>query len=152
MKRVFTKNKFSKIDEAHMMLAIEEAKKASRIELPIGAIVVYQGDVVGTGRAEDHVSCNPVRHAEVVAVEQACKFLHRTSLVDCTIYSTAEPCPMCASVIFQTKISKIIFGISREKMPIRKRKISIYDLARDSGYIPKIYSGLHEELILQLFT
>lgn len=146
-----TKREKVSLNEKYMRLAIQEASNASLYELPIGVIVVLNWRVIGRGTPEDHIKNNPVKHAEVIAIEQASQYLHRRNLQDCTIYTTVEPCNMCASLIFQAKINKIVFGVSREKLSfLRERSIGIYSLAADAGYTPEIISGVLEQEILKI--
>lgn len=143
-----------KKDQRHeffMSIAIEEAKKVSRIELPIGAIVVKNRKVISLGRAEDHITHNPTRHAEVVAIKKACKILRTNILDNCMLYSTAEPCLMCSSVIFQVRLPVIVFGIERKELPVRMRKLGIRDLLPDAGYTPIIIEGVLKNTIKKLF-
>ncbi len=135
-----------------MEKAILEARKSSSGEFKIGAIVVYRNKIIGRGTPKDHITLNPVKHAEVVAIQKACKFLKTNLLHGCSIYVTAEPCLMCSSIIFQAKIPIIVFGAKRSLLPLRKRDVSIHDLVHDSGYNPEIVSGILEEKTLKVFN
>jgi tRNA(Arg) A34 adenosine deaminase TadA len=141
------------LDETFMLQAIEEAKKGkSKGDLPFGAIVVHNGEVVGRGRAENGTIGDVTDHAELMALREACRTLKRNNLNDCTIYGTNEPCSMCAAGIFQAKIADVRFGLSRSDLSfLRPRKLSINDLAEDSGYEIKITRGLLKDNVLELF-
>jgi len=103
-------------DEKFMREALEEAKKSqSEMEVPIGAVVVYENKIISRGRNKRELSCNALSHAEIVAINNACQELNRWRLTDCTIYVTLEPCPMCAGAIIQSRIKKVYIGAMDEK-------------------------------------
>ncbi len=134
--------------------ALEQAKLAKKLgDLPFGAVIVLGSQIVGKGKCEDGTTGDVTEHAEINALRQACRTLKKNDLRDCTIYSTNEPCPMCASAIFQAKISKIIVGLTRNDLPqlLRQRKILMKDLAADSGYEINIETGVLKEEILEQF-
>ncbi len=94
-----------------MILAIEEAKKAfNKGEVPIGAVIVKDNKVIAKAHNLKETSKNAVFHAEILAIKDACNFLGRWRLTDCTIYVTIEPCPMCAGAILQGRIKKVVIG------------------------------------------
>jgi tRNA(adenine34) deaminase len=141
-------------DETFMRLAIEEAVRAKMAgELPIGAVVVGPGGVVARNRCSEARDQTVLAHAELHAVNDACKALGRNVLGDCTIYCTNEPCLMCAAAIFQAKISRVVYGVARADLPrvFRARHLGIRDAAGDSGYAPAIVSGVLGEEIMRLF-
>jgi tRNA(Arg) A34 adenosine deaminase TadA len=92
-------------------------------------------------------------HAELSAIDAACKGLQTTDLSDCIIYCTNEPCLMCAAAIMQAKIKTIIIGAERDDLThiLRQRKYRLADLAADSGYDPLIVHGVLREKVLKLF-
>ena len=111
-----------------MQLAIAEAKRAKQEgDLPFGAVVVCDGEVIGRGRAQDNVTQDVAAHAELQAVREACKNLGSKELVDCVIYCTSEPCMMCAAAIFQAYIPKVVVGASRDDLSqvLRSRKYGL---------------------------
>lgn len=140
--------------QSYMLQAIEQAKIAKQNgDWPFGAVVVRNDQVVGRGAVKDKTTGNVTDHAEIVAIRDACFNLHTNDLSDCTIYCTNEPCLMCASTIFQAKISNIYIGVSRQDLNhlLRPRKLKIDDLANDSGLDIHITKGLLKETILELF-
>lgn len=144
----------TKSDEYFMRLALEEAKAAKAGgDLPFGAVVVCNGEIVGRGHAENNTVGDVTDHAELLAVRGACKTLNRNSLKDCVIYCSNEPCLMCAAGIFQADIPKVIIGLSRGDLPnlLRPRKFSINDLALDSSYAIDVKYGILKDEILPLF-
>lgn len=102
--------------EKFMRLALEEAERAGKAgDVPVGAVVVCDGQVVSVARNEREVRQNPVAHAEILVLEEASHKLRRWRLTDCTIYVTKEPCPMCAGAIFQARIGRLVYGPADSK-------------------------------------
>ena len=102
--------------EEYMQIAIELAKTAGKNgEVPVGAIMVKNGDIIGRGSNAPIQLSDPSAHAEMVAIRDAAKTLGNYRLVDCTLYVTLEPCVMCAGVIQHARIANIIFGASDPK-------------------------------------
>lgn len=98
--------------EWHMQSAQQEARKAYKLdEVPIGAIIV---DSSGTVLASQHnlkeSTSNPIGHAEILCIQEACNKLNNWRLSDCTLYVTLEPCPMCLSAIQQARLKTVVFG------------------------------------------
>src|SRR5690625_4195006 len=99
------------MDKKFMKLAIEEAKKAEQIdEVPIGAVIVRDDEVIGTGYNLREKTQTTLSHAELIAIEKANQKLGSWRLDDCTLYVTLEPCPMCAGAIVQARIKRVVFG------------------------------------------
>ncbi len=143
------------MNEEFMLLAIEEAKQAKIAgDLPFGAVVISNGEVISKGRAKNNTTGTVIEHAELLAVNDACKKLKRNSLKDCTIYCTNEPCIMCAAAIFQADIGYVVIGAMRSDLPnlLRPRSINIDALAKDSGHAIEITKGVLKDQILELFS
>lgn len=101
----------------YMDLALEEANKAlKKGEVPIGAVIVKGGKVIGRGHNLKETNKDPIAHAEIIAIKDACKNLDTWRLNGCEIYVTLEPCPMCASAIVQSRISKIYIGTFNKEL------------------------------------
>lgn len=99
------------MDETYMKLAIAEAKKAEAIgEVPIGAVIVHDEQVIGTGYNVRETTQKAGTHAELLAIEQANEHVGSWRLEDCTLYVTLEPCPMCAGAIVQSRIPRVVYG------------------------------------------
>ena len=91
--------------------ALKEAQKAlKKDEVPIGAVIVKNGKIVARGRNSREKSQNALKHAEIIAINKACKRLKSWRLDGCEIYVTLEPCPMCAGAIANARISKVVYG------------------------------------------
>lgn len=94
-----------------MSLAINEAKKAERLgEVPIGAVISQNGQVIATGHNLRETGRQALAHAEIIALDAACKTLGGWRLPNCTLYVTLEPCPMCAGAIINARIARVVFG------------------------------------------
>ncbi len=141
-------------EENFMTSAIEEARiaKASG-DLPFGAVVARNGEIISKGHAENNTIGDVTDHAEMSAIRQACKILNKNNLSDCVIYCTNEPCVMCAAAIFQAGISQVVIGASRSDLAdlLRPRKITIDDRASDSSYEIEIIRGILKEDVVSLF-
>jgi tRNA(adenine34) deaminase len=103
-------------DEYYMRLAIEEAKKAAKIgEVPIGAVIVKDNQVIALAHNLREIEQRSIAHAEVLAIDQACRALGSWRLEDATLYVTLEPCAMCAGAIVLSRIKRVVFGASDPK-------------------------------------
>lgn len=99
-----------------MRQALEQAQLADQAnEVPVGAVVVYQGEVVGRGFNSPISRCNPVAHAEMLALQDAAMRLGNYRLVDCDLYVTLEPCTMCAGAMVHSRIRRLVFGAIEPK-------------------------------------
>ena len=98
-------------DESYMSLALELAREAAKLgEVPVGAVAVWDGEVVGTGFNRRETGKNALAHAELEAIDAACRKLGGWRLHRCDLYVTHEPCPMCAGAIVNARIRRVVFG------------------------------------------
>ena len=98
-------------DRQFMQLALKEAEKAGALgEVPIGAIIVYEDQIIGRSHNLRETSQNAVTHAELMAIQQACEKIGSWRLEETTLYVTLEPCPMCAGAILQSRIPRVVYG------------------------------------------
>ncbi len=98
-------------DRQFMQMAIREAKRAAeRDEVPVGAIIVHQGRIVGRAHNQREMLRDPTAHAEMLAITQAAEALDRWRLFDTVLYVTLEPCTMCAGAIVLARIPRLVFG------------------------------------------
>src|SRR6478672_6831211 len=98
-------------DHAWMQEAIAEARKAEAIgEVPIGAVIVRNNEIIGRGHNLRETKHDPTAHAEMVAIRDACERIGAWRLLDCTLYVTLEPCPMCAGALVQSRVKRVVYG------------------------------------------
>jgi tRNA(adenine34) deaminase len=103
-------------DEYFMKEAIEEAKKAEELdEVPIGAVIVSQGKVIARAHNLRESEQNAVAHAELLAIDQACREVGSWRLENTTLYVTLEPCPMCSGAIILSRVKRVVYGASDPK-------------------------------------
>ena len=103
-------------DEQCMRRALELAREsAAEGETPVGAVVTRHGEIVGEGRNRRELGKNALYHAEIEAIDQACKRLGGWRLWECELYVTLEPCPMCAGAIINARIPRVVYGAADPK-------------------------------------
>ncbi len=133
-----------KNDEYYMRLAIKEALKAEKIdEVPIGCVIVLNGEVIGRGYNKREKLENSLAHAEIVAINKACKKINSWRLEDATMYITLEPCVMCSGAIIQSRIKKVIYGAYDYRFGAHKSIINLFDVK--FNHMVDIKGGLLEE-------
>lgn len=133
-----------------MIEALVEARKAfDKDESPIGAIVVYQGKIIGRGHNERNTKKNALAHAEITAINEACNSIGDWRLEDCTIYVTLEPCPMCSGAIVQSRIPRVVFGARSPKAGFAGSVMNILDL-KELNHRCEVIEGICEEESKQL--
>ncbi|OIJ20423.1 tRNA-specific adenosine deaminase [Anaerobacillus alkalidiazotrophicus] len=99
-----------------MRKALEVAQQAEDIdEVPIGAVVVKDGMIIATGYNRREIDQRAIAHAELLAIDEACRVLGTWRLTGCTLYVTLEPCPMCAGAIVQSRVERVVYGASDPK-------------------------------------
>ncbi|MEW6329912.1 MAG: tRNA adenosine(34) deaminase TadA [Pseudomonadota bacterium] len=110
------RNQKSEIDERFMRRALELARHAEQAgEVPVGAVVVLNGEVIGEGWNQPIVSRDPTAHAEIVALRAAAAHLKNYRLTDTTLYVTLEPCAMCAGAIVHARVARVVYGAADPK-------------------------------------
>jgi tRNA(adenine34) deaminase len=131
-------------DEHWMKFAIEQANFAIAVdEVPVGAIVVYQNNIIGRGFNRREKSNKISSHAEIIAMEEASQYLKSWRLTDCTLYVTLEPCLMCTGALIQSRVERIVYGASDEKTGGITSQIQIQKLPRIQ-HLPLVQSGVLE--------
>lgn len=104
------------IDEKYMLEALKEARAAfNEDEIPVGAVVVCKGRIIGKGHNMTETLHDPTAHAEMIAITAATEALGGKYLTDCTLYVTVEPCPMCAAALNWAQTGRIVFGATDPK-------------------------------------
>ena len=102
--------------EKFMKKALQEAKKAyNKLEVPVGCIIVKNGEIIAKAHNLKETKYDTTKHAEILAIQKASKKLKSWRLLDCEMYVTLEPCPMCAGAIINSRIKKIYYGAKDEK-------------------------------------
>ena len=137
-----------------MKVAFREAEKAfEQDEVPIGAVVVQNGQIIGRGHNQCESLSDPTAHAEIIAISSASNTTKHIRLKDCQLYVTKEPCPMCAGALVNARINMVIFGMYDEKEGCCG---SLYQLCRDNRFKHQltVKGGIMEDactLIIQDF-
>jgi tRNA(adenine34) deaminase len=143
-------------DERWMESALKEAELAyKRKEVPIGAVVIHNGRVIGRGYNQIETLRDPTAHAEMIAITAAATQLGGRRLDNCTLYVSLEPCPMCAGAIVLARIPKLVFGSSDAKAGACG---TLYNIVQDArlNHRVELVSGVLEEkcsgLLKDFFT
>ncbi|HKL73993.1 MAG TPA: nucleoside deaminase [Clostridia bacterium] len=129
----------------YMEKAIEEAKIAlSEQEIPIGCVIVHDGNVIASAHNTKQNSNNSLNHAEMLALNKAMEVLNTKYLYDCTMYLTIEPCAMCAGAMINCRLGKLVFGAREPKTGCA---VSNYNLLNDSRFNHRVdvEEGILEE-------
>lgn len=132
-------------DRRWMKIALKEAGRAFDAgEVPVGAVVVRGGEIVGRGHNMVETLHDPTAHAEIIAITAACETLGRKFLDDCTLYVTLEPCPMCAGAIVWARLQRLVFGAFDEKAGSAS---TLYNIPQDPrlNHHVEIVSGLEAD-------
>lgn len=112
-----------------MREALRQAKKAAALgEMPVGAVVVRSGEIISRGYNKRETKKNALLHAEIIAIDRACKKLGGWRLPGCELYVTLEPCPMCAGAILNARIEHVYYGASDAKSGCAGSKINLLDM------------------------
>ena len=127
------------MDEA-LALAGEAAKEG---EVPVGCVIVCHDRIVGRGRNRRETEKNALGHAEIEAIDQACKALGGWRLWECTLYVTLEPCPMCAGAIVNARISRVVYGASDKKCGACGSVCNLFSM--EFNHHPTVETGIREE-------
>lgn len=139
------KNATQKDKAKYMRLALKEAQKAALInEVPVGAVIVKDGKVIARGHNIKEQKKNSMYHAEIVALQKACKKIGDWRLNDCDIFVTLEPCPMCAGALINARIGNIFFGAYDDRAGCCG---TLYDLPGDTrfNHRPNVEGGILQD-------
>ena len=133
-----------KNDAYFMAIAIEEAKTAAELgEVPVGAVVVKDGEVVARAHNLRETGKSALAHAELLAIGKACEALGGWRLWQCDLYVTLEPCPMCSGAIINSRIKRVVYGARDAKAGCCDSVISMFDLP--FNHRPEIIEGVCAE-------
>lgn len=134
-----------------MKAALRLAQKAAdEGEVPVGAVVVCEGKIVGRGRNRRETKKNALHHAEIEAIDKACKKLGGWRLHKCDLYVTLEPCPMCAGAIINARIRTVVYGASDPKAGSCGTLVDLFALPYN--HKPAVVGGVMEEACAGLLT
>jgi tRNA(adenine34) deaminase len=132
-------------DEYFMRLALREASRAlEHDDIPVGAVVVKEGEVIGTGHNEREVRGDPTAHAEMIALRDAARLLGSWRVLDSVLYVTLEPCAMCAGAIVLARIPRVVFGTTDPKAGAAGSVLDVLAEPR-LNHRPQVESGLMAE-------
>lgn len=142
---------FSEKDFEYMRLALKEAEKAyKKGETPIGAVIVWEDEVIAKAHNLRESKKNSLLHAECVAIDKACKKLGGWRLHKATLYVTLEPCPMCSGAIINSRIKRVVYGATDKKAGSCESVINLFELPYN--HKPEVESGLLAEDCQSLLT
>ena len=130
----------------YMREAIRQAKKAEKIdEVPIGCVIVYQGEIIARGYNRRNIDKNTLTHAELNAIRKASRKLGDWRLDDCEMYVTLEPCQMCAGAIVQSRIKKVYIGCMNPKAGCAGSVLNLLQVEKFNHQVEIIQGVLEEE-------
>ena len=133
------------MDNFFMNKALDQANEAFKLnEVPIGAVIVKDGKIVGKGYNKKEMSLDTTNHAEIIAIREASKNLKSWRLTDCTMYVTVEPCPMCAGAIVNSRVKELVIGTMDPKGGACG---SLYNIVEDDNlnHIVEVRRGIMEK-------
>ena len=137
-----------------MQAALQQARTAKENgEVPIGAVVVFGGEIIAQGHNQTYSKCDPTGHAEIFVLRQAAKILKNARLTECDIYVTLEPCVMCAGAISHARIRRLYFGAEDKKGGAVENGVRFFH-SETCLHSPQIYGGFEAaaaEKMLQEF-
>ena len=119
-------------------------------EVPVGCVIVRNGEIVGRGRNRREGDKSALAHAEIEAIADACRTLGGWRLWECTLYVTLEPCPMCAGAIVNARIPRVVYGASDAKCGAIRSVCSLFDM--NFNHHPAVEAGVLEEECGELLT
>lgn len=125
----------------HALLAAAEA--AAEGEVPVGAVIVKDGQLVSVGRNRRELGKNALAHAEIEAINRACEALGGWRLSGCTLYVTLEPCPMCAGAIINARIDRVVYGTADPKAGSCGSLVNLFSLSYN--HQPELVSGVLQD-------
>jgi tRNA(adenine34) deaminase len=138
-------------DKDFMLAALELAREAkAEDEVPVGAVAVCRGEIVGRGRNRREKDKNALAHAEIEAINEACKNLGGWRLWECDLFVTLEPCPMCAGAIINARIRRLVFGAYDKKAGSCGSVVNLFDLPYN--HRPQVTGGFMQEACAEELT
>lgn len=146
MGRVGSASMLAAHDLAHMRAAIEEARRAHALgEVPVGAVVVRDGRIIGRGHNRPISAHDPTAHAEIEAIRDAARRLENYRLVGASLYVTLEPCAMCAGAIMHARIARVVYGARDPKTGVHGSVLDLFAERRLNHHATVVGGVLGEE-------
>ena len=140
--------------EYFMKEALKQALKAyKKEEVPVGVVIVKDERIIARAYNQKEMKNSPIKHAEIIAIEKACKKLNNWRLNDCEMYVTLEPCPMCTGAIINSRIKKVYIGAVQEKTGACGSKVDLIEEYKTETKVDVEFNILEQEClnILQNF-
>ena len=138
-------------EQDYMNRALALAEEACKLdEVPVGAVVVYDGQIIGEGYNRRELSRNALAHAELEAIDEACRRFGSWRLFDCELYVTLEPCPMCTGAIINSRIKRVVFGAYDPKAGSMGSILNLCDYPFNSK--PLIEGGFMQEECAEILS
>lgn len=138
-------------NEYFMSLALNEAKKAAAIgEVPVGAVIVWRNRVIAKSFNTRETEKNALCHAEIKAIDAACRKLGGWRLFECEMFVTLEPCPMCTGAIINSRIRRLVFGARDAKAGAVTSKTKLFECG--FNHVPQISEGILEDECSELLS
>ena len=138
-------------DQEYMAEALALAAEAAAVgEVPVGCVIVRGDEIVGRGRNRRETGKNALGHAELEAIDQACRKLGGWRLWECTLYVTMEPCPMCAGAIVNARIPRVVYGVSDRKCGACGSVCNLFSMG--FNHHPTVEGGVREAEAAALLT
>jgi tRNA(adenine34) deaminase len=139
------RERYFPLDEHFMRLAIREGERAlEHDDVPVGAVVVLEGEVLGAAHNERELRADPTAHAELLALRQAARAREQWRLLNCVLYVTLEPCAMCAGAIVLARVARVVFAASDPKAGAAGSVLNILAEPR-LNHRPEVSGGLLSE-------
>ena len=135
--------------EQFMRLALAQAAQSGS-DVPVGAVIVRDGQVIASAHNEREAQDSPLAHAEMLAMERACRALHTRRLSGCTLYVTLEPCPMCAGAILNARIPRVYYGARDREMGACGGVLNLF--MEDFPHPPALVGGVLAEDCRRVLT
>lgn len=127
--------------EKYMSAALELAREAAAAgEIPVGCVIVKDGEIIGRGRNRREEERSALAHAEVEAIAEACKALGDWRLEDCALFVTLEPCPMCTGAIINARVGEVVYGAKEENTGSCGSVINLFE--ENYGHKPRVYGSV----------
>lgn len=134
--------------EYFMRQALKEAKKAyQKLEVPVGVVIVKDDQIIAKAHNQKEEKNSPIKHAEIIAIEKACKKLKNWRLNDCEMYITLEPCPMCTGAIVNARMKKVYIGAMQLKTGACGSKMNVIEEYQSEAKVEVEFDILQEECL-----